>query len=124
MALCALGQSEEALSEIDTAERLNPRELWRGLNNLVRATAHFIDARYHEGIEFAQRAILEGPGRISSHRTLVVNLALAGKIDDARAALAVLKKLQPDFSLEWVENYRREEDRRRWIEGFRLAGSE
>ena len=124
MALCALGQSEEALTEIDTAELLNPRELWRGLNNLDRAIAHFIDARYHEGIEFAQRAILEGPGRISSHRTLVVNLALAGKIDDARAALAVLKKLQPDFSLEWVENYRREEDRRRWIEGFRLAGLE
>jgi hypothetical protein len=34
------------------------------------------------------------------------------------------KKLQPDFSLQWVENYRREEDRRRWTEGFRLAGLE
>jgi TolB-like protein/class 3 adenylate cyclase/Flp pilus assembly protein TadD len=124
MALCNLGESEEALAEIDTAERLNPRELWRGLNNLARAIAHFIGGRYHEGIEFAQNAILEGPGRIHSHRMLVVNLALAGRIDDARAALAVLKKLQPDFSLEWVENYRREEDRRRWIEGFRLAGSE
>jgi len=124
MALCALGQSEEALTEIDTAERLNPRELWRGLNNLARAIAHFIDARYDKGIEFAQRAILEGPGRIHSHRTLVVNLALAGRIDDARTALAVLRTLQPDFSLEWVENYRREEDRRRWIEGFRLVGLE
>jgi TolB-like protein/Flp pilus assembly protein TadD len=124
MALCALGKSEEALAEIDTAERLNPRELWRGLNNLARAIAHFIAGRYHEGVEFAQKAILEGPGRISSHRTLVVNLALAGRIDDAIAALAVLNKLQPDFSLQWVESYRREEDRRRWIAGFRLAGLE
>ena len=61
MVLCALGNSEEALAEIDTAERLNPRELSRGLNNVARAVAHFIDGRYREGIEAAQRAILREP---------------------------------------------------------------
>ena len=127
MVLCTLGKSEEALAEIDTAERLNPRELSRGLNNIVRAMAHFIDGRYREGIEFAQRAILESPSRIRSHHVLVTTLALAGRVDDARAALSVLKELQPEISLQWVENwpfYWREEDRQRWIEGFRLAGLE
>ena len=127
MVLCALGNSEEALAEIDTAERLNPRELSRGLNNVARAMAHFIDGRYREGIESAQRAILESPSRIGSHLALVANLAFAGKVDDARAALAVLKKLQPEISPQWLENWIshwREEDRRRWIEGFRVAGLE
>ena len=127
MVLCDLGNSEEAPAEIDTAERLNPRELSRGLNNVARAVAHFIDGRYREGIVSAQRAILESPSRIGSHLALVTNLALGGRVDDAGAALAVLKKLQPEISLQWVENWAsrlREEDRRRWIEGFRLAGLE
>src|SRR5262249_42689389 len=33
---------------------------------------------------------------------LVVNCALIGEIDEARAALAILKRLQPDVSLRWI----------------------
>ena len=56
LALCFLGRSEEALAELDTAERLSPRDFQAGLNNTARAIACFIDGRYRDGVDFARRA--------------------------------------------------------------------
>jgi len=57
-----------------------------------------------------------------------VNCALIGEIDEARAALAILKRLQPDVSLRWIAEsvllFTRERERQDIIEGFRLAGLE
>jgi hypothetical protein len=58
---------------------------------------------------------------------LVVNCALVGHIDEARAALEIVKRLQPDVSLRWIAEFvpfTRERERRDFIEGFRLAGLE
>jgi hypothetical protein len=52
LALCFLGRSEEALVELDTAERLSPRDFHAGLNNIGRAIACFIDERFR-GIDLA-----------------------------------------------------------------------
>jgi hypothetical protein len=56
-----------------------------------------------------------------------VNCALIGEIDEARAALAILKRLQPDVSLRWIAEsvlFTRERERQDIIEGVRLAGLE
>jgi hypothetical protein len=82
---------------------------------------------YKEASAFARKSILESPGIVTGYRQLVVNCALAGEIDEARAALRILKDLQPELSLKWIEEslpYRRERDRLNFIEGFRLAGLE
>jgi hypothetical protein len=58
---------------------------------------------------------------------LVVNCALIGEIDEARAALKIVKRLQSDISLRWISEsvlFTRERDRKNYIEGFRLAGLE
>ena len=39
LALCFLGRSQEALVELDTANRLSPRDFQAGLNNIGRAIA-------------------------------------------------------------------------------------
>ena len=70
---------------------------------------------------------LESPGIVTGYRMLVVNCALIGEIDEARAALAILKRLQPDVSLRWIAEsvgFTRERERQDIIEGFRLAGLE
>ena len=62
-----------------------------------------------------------------AYRMLVVNCALIGEIDEARAALAILKRLQPNVSLRWIAEsvlFTRERDRQNYIEGFRVAGLE
>jgi hypothetical protein len=58
---------------------------------------------------------------------LVVSCALIGEIDEARTALKIVKRLQPDISLRWIADsvlFTRESDRQNIIEGFRLAGLE
>ena len=131
LAFCYLGRSEEALAHGDKAARLSPRDLLArgnaGVSNNVRAAACFIAGRYRDGIDFARKAILESPNLTPAYRTLVVNCALAGEIEDARAALQTLKGLLPHISLKSIKEvmpYVRTEDQQRYVEGFRLAGLE
>ena len=131
LALCYLGRGEEALVHGDKAERLSPRDLMArgnaGVSNNVRAMACFVEGRYGEGIAFARKAIMESPNLAPAYRALIVNCALAGELSDARAALQELKRLVPEISLTWVRDvipYMRDDDRRRYFEGFRLAGLE
>ena len=129
-ALCYLGRSEEALAHADQAERLSPRDLLArgnaGVSNNVRAIACFIAGRYRDGTDYARKAIIESPNLIPAHRVLVVNCALAGEIEEARMALQSLKRLAPDISLKWVAGlpFVQDDQRQRFVEGFRLAGLE
>ena len=128
---CMLGQGEDALTHGEEAARLNPRDLLArgnaGVSNNVRATACFVARRYRDAIDFSRKAIAESPSLAPAYRLLVVNCALVGEIDEARAALHTLKRLQPDISLKWIMEvwpWVRNEDKQRYLEGFRLAGLE
>jgi adenylate cyclase len=117
------------MAQIDKAERLSPRDLLthgnHGANNVLRAAACMVADRYREGMVFARRALAENPSSTPGCRQLVINCALAGQIEEARAALQIVKRLQPDVSLRWISEwvpFVRAEDRRKYVEGFRLAG--
>src|SRR5262249_46226479 len=86
-ALAYLGRCEEALLKIDASERLSPRGLFQGVNSVCRAVAHFSAGQYLDAISCARKSILESPGIVTGYRMLVVNCALIGEIDEARAAL-------------------------------------
>jgi len=129
LALCYLGRSEEAMAHGNKAERLSPRDLLArgnaGVSNNVRALACFIAGRYREGIDFARKAIIESPNLTPAYRSLIVNCALGGEIDSAKATLRTLQGLAPDISLKWIKEvmpFVRADDQQRWVEGFRLAG--
>ena len=63
---------------------------------------------------------------VGAHHLVVVNSALAGEVAEARKALQTLKRFEPDLSLETLDMavYARDEDRRRYLEAFRLSGLE
>jgi tetratricopeptide (TPR) repeat protein len=125
------GQGEIALRHADMAERLNPRDLLArgnaGAHNNVRATACFAMERYREGIEFARKTIIDSPAMPTAHRALLINSALAGETEEARAALQKLLQLSPHFSRRWIKEtavWTREDDYRKYIEAFSMAGLE
>jgi TolB-like protein len=124
-----LGRSDEALVHADTAARLSPRDLLArghaGVYNAVRATAYFVSGQYRDSIEYARKAIAESPNLVPAHRMLVISSALAGGVEEAKLALEVLKRLTPEISLKRAEQMTpmvRDRDRRRYLEGLRLAG--
>jgi tetratricopeptide (TPR) repeat protein len=124
-----LGRSDEALVHADTAARLSPRDLLArghaGVYNAVRATAYFVSSQYRDSIEYARKAIAESPNLVPAHRMLVISSALAGEVEQAKLALQVLKHLAPEISLKRAEQMTpmvRDLDRRKYLEGLRLAG--
>jgi DNA-binding SARP family transcriptional activator/TolB-like protein/Tfp pilus assembly protein PilF len=124
-ALSHLGRSEAAIEQIEIAERLNPRPMFLGVNNYVRANAHFAAERYREASMWARRSVLESPGIVTSHRLVVVNSALAGEADKARRALDALLALVPGTSLEKIDEalpYSRDSDRSRFLDAFSRVG--
>jgi TolB-like protein/Tfp pilus assembly protein PilF len=124
LALCFLGRSEQGSVELDTAERLSPRDFQASLNNIGRAIACFIDKRYRDGIDFARKAVRQSPDTAGAHHLVVVNSAVAGEVAEAKAALRALKHLEPALSLGTLDVavYARDGDRRRYREAFRVAG--
>jgi TolB-like protein/Tfp pilus assembly protein PilF len=130
-ALCYLGRGQDAMARLDTAERLSPLDLLThgnlGSINVMRAAACMVDNRFQEGSVFARRAIVENPSSTPAARELVINLALAGELDEAKSALNIVKRLQPDITLKWIEDWSpfvRDEDTLKYIDGFRLVGLE
>jgi TolB-like protein/class 3 adenylate cyclase/tetratricopeptide (TPR) repeat protein len=130
-AYCYLGRGNDAMTQIDKAERLSPRDLLtlgnRGFNNVMRAAACLVASRYQEGAHFARQALVENPTSTPAWRQLLINCSLGGEIIEAKSALRAVKRLQPDISIRWIEEWLpfvRSEDRQKYIEGFRLAGVE
>jgi adenylate cyclase len=127
VALAYLGRSEEALLKIDLSERLSPRGIFRGVNSVCRALAYFSARQHHDALSWARKSILESPGIVTGYRMLVVSSALVGEIDEAKSALQIVRRLQPDLSLRWITEsvlFTRERAQQDIIEGFRLAGLE
>jgi DNA-binding winged helix-turn-helix (wHTH) protein/tetratricopeptide (TPR) repeat protein len=123
-----LGRGEEALAHVERAES-NFDDLFArgniGVCNNSRTSAYFVAGRYRESMKFARRAILESPSLTPAYRPYIVSCALAGELEEARAALRTLRRLMPTISMQWLKEelpYIRAEERQRYMEGFRLVG--
>jgi TolB-like protein/Tfp pilus assembly protein PilF len=124
-ALAYLGNAEEALYKMEMSERLNPRGLFRGQNPQNRSVAYFVMGRHRDALDCARRAVQENPGIRAAHRSIVVNSVFLGQLDEATRALEALKRLHPDLTLEWINEYNPYVDpeaRQKWVRGFVLAG--
>jgi TolB-like protein len=123
-----LGRGEEALAYVDRAQS-NANDLLArgnvGVYNNSRTTAYFVSGRYRESMEFGRRAIIESPNLTPAYRPYIVSCALAGELEEARAALRTLRRLAPTISMQWLKDtlpYIRTQERQKYMEGFRLAG--
>ena len=118
------GDFDQALPLTEAARRLSPLDP-RGfvvLNQIT--TAHFFSRRFDEAIRWATRATQEHPGFPPPHRFLAASLALAGRLGEARDAVARLLQVQPNSSLS---RSRQNNHRHKWMtemfaDGLRLAG--
>ncbi|HET7849223.1 MAG TPA: hypothetical protein VFL51_09200, partial [Pseudolabrys sp.] len=97
----------------------------QGVYDNVRASACLVTGDYSDGIEFARRAIAESPLLAPAYRQLVANCALAGRRAEAKNALAKLKCMSPNISLDWIRQelkWSRAAVQRSYVEAFRAAG--
>ena len=75
-------------------------------------------------MRLARAALALRPDFSGGHRVLAA-AAMAGRADIAGAALAQLRRIQPDISLAWIARHipiKQDADREHYLEGFRRAG--
>ena len=125
-ALAVGRQPERGLQALEQAHRLSPRDPFLAIYApTVRYMALFALERYEETIEVCRATAAQHPNHAGAWRLMTVSLALLGRIDEAKAALARTLALSPDFSLDHVDKntvYADPADRARFLEGLRRAG--
>jgi adenylate cyclase len=121
--LTFVGRSEEAIRLLQQAMRLNPRYPVTYLSHL--GMAYRLMGRYEEAIAALQSAISRNPDYLAPHFHLAVIYSEVGRDEEARAEMAELQRLSPNFSLEGVRQsmpFKDPTESERYLVGLRKAG--
>jgi TolB-like protein/class 3 adenylate cyclase len=120
-----LGEPETAIEHMARAMRLNPLDpLLFGMQNGT-AAAHFLAGRYDEASSWAEKALREHPKHAPAMRMAAASHALAGRLAQAREAMARMRHVDPALTVSNAAAFvpfRRAEDFDRYMLGLRQAG--
>lgn len=119
------GDTAAAIEHLARAMRLSPLdpELYRMQAGM--ATAHLFDGRFDTASALADDACRDYPGFLLATATLAASHALAGRLPEAKQALATLRRLDPALRLSSIGQWlpiRRPDNLATLIEGLRQAG--
>lgn len=118
------GESAVAIERFQRAMRLSPLDPMLYVMESGTAAAHFVAGRYEASLSWAARALRKEPRDAPSHRITAAALGMAGRIGEARTAMAHAIASDPGLRLGSLSI------RAPWrpaplaslIEGLRLAG--
>ena len=101
-ALAFDGRSDEAIERLAVAMRMSPHDRQNSIYMGGTAVAHYLADRYDQAIEWARKAVQQGPSMTAPHRILCASLAQAGRLDEARIVLERVREMQPYISIDWI----------------------
>jgi adenylate cyclase len=120
-----LGEPDAALERMAQAIRLNPLDPTLFLMQAGMACGFLFGGRYAEAARWAEKALAERPFMPLALRIAAASFALAGRIDEAREAVARSLRVNPGMRLSHVPALfplRRSSDLATYANGLRLAG--
>ncbi len=97
-----LGRYEQAISHLEQAMRISPRDSFVGLWHMEMGRAFLGLRRTDAAVQEGLRAIDSGYRQPLSYIALAAFYGAADKIPEARAALAEAMKLNPKLSVAWL----------------------
>lgn len=122
---CFLGDHMAALEQSNRAVRLSPLDPEVHVAQGTLAWSHFFTRRFDEAVTWARQALARDAKYIGAFTVLIAGMALAGKVDEARAMGTRILQLYPQGSIANARRqtpFRRREDNDLMIDGLRLAG--
>ena len=119
-----LGEVEAAIEQFSTAIRLSPLDPRLFLPQTGIAYAHFLAGRHEDGLSWATSAIQHQPNFPGAQRIVMANLAMAGRIAEARRACNGMLQADPTFRISSIRAipFRRPEDIEKLGQAYRIAG--
>jgi adenylate cyclase len=130
ISLFCLGYFESVSGDPETgidlglkALRLSPLDFWRPTMHQNLAVSYFIAGKYADGAREAQIAADEMPSLASAYATLAINFVGMGEIENAKAAVQSLRRINPSHLEARLKrwNMARSEDVRRATSYLRIA---
>jgi adenylate cyclase len=98
------GQYAEAISCLERARRLNPRDLRAGVATTGLCACEFFRERFEAAIKLSREALAQNPRFTNAWRYLIASLAHAGLQAEAEEAARELKAIDPNSSVRSVQS--------------------
>jgi TolB-like protein len=125
VSLCYSGRWQEGDEAAVRALRLNPRDPFSAVYHGITAYAQYLGRNYEAAMRLSREALRQRSDFVGAHRVLTAAAGMTGQHDAAKAALAELRRAQPNISLAWIISnmpIRHDADREHYLDGFRRAG--
>lgn len=125
--LAFAGRDREAIEHAETAISLSPLDPEMALFLGPISVAHYVAGRYAEAVRYASETLRLRSDFPGMQRLHCASLAQVGRIDEARALLAAVRRQQPQLSIDWLRAsvpYQTPEIMERFLDGMRKAGLE
>jgi TolB-like protein/class 3 adenylate cyclase/tetratricopeptide (TPR) repeat protein len=97
------GKGTAAVAHLDTATRISPRDPFFSVYAGVYAFAHFMARNYIAGLDWSHRSVRLSPDFPGHWRAVALSAAALEYWEEAKAAVAAARRLQPGYSVAWVE---------------------
>jgi tetratricopeptide (TPR) repeat protein len=121
---CYIGEPKTALERLDRCRELAPFDPYPCYENHY-SIAYFFNEDYERAAVVGRRAVAATPDFVNCYKPLIAALGHLGRREEAKSYLNKLLRLEPGFTVEtFAEVYpiKKAADRRRYMEGLRLAG--
>jgi tetratricopeptide (TPR) repeat protein len=120
-----IGEPTTALECLDRYRELAPFDPYICHFELVYTIAYLFNEDYERAAIVGRRAVAALPGFVNAYKPLVAAMGHLGRREEAKPYANALLNLEPDFTVaNFAEVYpiKKASDRRRYMEGLRLAG--
>ncbi len=121
-----IGEPELAIERFARGLRLSPLDPWTTSARMGTAHGHFFLGRYDEATSWAAIALQDFPDFQAGLRIAAASNAMAGRLEQARKAVARLRQLNPELRVSNLKDvlgpYRQAKHVEQYQEGLRQAG--
>jgi tetratricopeptide (TPR) repeat protein len=120
-----LGEAQTAIERLTCAMRLNPLDPFPFSAELAMSWAQFVAGHYEEAVTLGRRAIRQQPNFQPALRIFAAACVRAGNLNEARAAIARMRELNPAFRVSNIKDvliFGRSEDLAAYEDALRVAG--
>jgi adenylate cyclase len=101
----SLGRYGEAKADAERAMRLSPRDPEMGFLHVIVGNAEINLGHFDAAIDAYRKAIDSGFRTFFAYSNLSAAYALAGKMDEAKTALAEARRLNPAITVKWMKEH-------------------
>ncbi len=130
---CGLGDSlayegrlDEAIDQFEIAVRLSPHDPFRWAFYSYRSLAHLFKNEFDDAVSWARKAVQVPNVQYWARAHLVAALGQAGESSQAETAIKELKKVKPEFSVDFAREHlfylKRDDQIETYLGGLTKAG--